>query len=422
MKQASVCSAQHASHAPFGGLNRSRLLAVVALGLAFAGPAAAEGSFDSLTALANGALTGQNVTRPVPGFELLVLQHGQPLYHQAFGQWTAGQLANVDSSSKTMSAALLMSVTETHPATFQLDTKLSSLLPAFDRDDKRDISVRQAFSHTSGLSGSDVGSPILANPNITLQQAASLIAAQPTIAAAGTAFAYGGLSMQAAGAAAEVATGQAFVDLFQARIAGPLQLADTRFVLASDSNPRVAGGLASTARDFGRFMDMLLGQGVDRATGATVLSAASVNTMLTRQTTDQQVIINSPADNSLYGVGVWLDQLGPAGPTVDALAAGARGFHSWIDAASGLVFVFATDSTTFQNVERLSSMMHVAVLSAVPEPSGALLGMAGLGLVLGLRRRRLNLRGCAQRPERNYSSDAKLRRAVSSSGNRRSIT
>jgi hypothetical protein len=174
--------------------------------------------------------------------------------------------------------------------------------------------------------------------------------------------------MQAAGAAAEVATGQDYIDVFADRITTPLEMTNTQFVLASDSNPRVAGGIESTATDFGRFMDMLLNDGVDRATGTRVLTAASVAEMLTRQTSDDQIIVNSPADNNRYGIGVWVDQLVQAGPPVDALAAGARGFHSWIDKNYGLVMTFATEETSFSNVEVLSSMMHLAILQAVAQP------------------------------------------------------
>src|SRR5690606_19508230 len=99
-------------------------------------------------------------------------------------------------------------------------------------------------------------------------------------------FSYGGLSMQVAGAAAEVATGEDYIDLFAERLTTPLGMTNTRFVLASDSNPRVAGGVESTASDFSRFMDMLANDGVDRFTGTRILSSAAVKEMLTRQTND----------------------------------------------------------------------------------------------------------------------------------------
>lgn len=325
--------------------------------------------FTGLTELAEGALLGENVGQAVPGFEIRLLYQGQALYHEVFGDWALNQPANADSSSKTLSGALMMSISETGENGFSLDSYISDYLPEYDKTAYRDITIRQAFSHSSGLPGEDVFSSVLLNPFITLRQAASQISQEPLDnGPPGSKFAYGGLSMQAAGAAAEVATGDNYIELFADRITTPLSMSNTEFVLASESNPRVAGGIESTATDFARFMDMLLNGGVDRVSGVRVLQAESVAEMLTRQTSDSQVIVNSPAENNRYGIGVWLDQLDQAGPTVDALAAGARGFHSWIDVEHELVFTFATELTVFSNVEVLSSMMHRSILKAMSTP------------------------------------------------------
>ena len=325
--------------------------------------------FSSLTALAEGALTGQNVNQPVAGFEIRLLKRGVPLYHQAYGNWSLDRPANADSSSKTMSGALVMSLVDSGESGFSLESRLGDYLLEYDTPEFGDITIRRAFSHTSGITGEDAGSLLLLNPFITLREAARRISETPLAhGPPGSTFAYGGLSMQATGAAAEVATGERYVDLFADRIAGPLGLTNTRFVLASELNPRVAGGIESTATDYARFMDMLLNDGVDRVSGERILSAESVAEMLRRQTIDDQPIANSPVDNNRYGIGVWIDQLGQAGPTVDAVAGGARGFHSWIDESSDLVFTFATDLSTFQNVEVLSSMMHSAILEAIGMP------------------------------------------------------
>jgi CubicO group peptidase (beta-lactamase class C family) len=325
--------------------------------------------FKSLTELAEGALVGENVGQAVPGFEIRLLHQGQVLYHEVFGDWSLDRPANADSSSKTLSGALMMSLAETGESGFSLDSYLSDYLPEYDKPGHQDITIRQAFSHSSGLPGEDVFSVVLLNPFITLRQAAFQISQDPLAnGPPGSKFAYGGLSMQAAGAAAEIATGDSYIELFADRIATPLGMTNTEFVLASDSNPRVAGGIESTATDFARFMDMLLNDGIDRVSGVRVLEADSVVEMLMRQTSDTQVIVNSPADNNRYGIGVWVDQLEQAGPTVDALAAGARGFHSWIDVEHELVFTFATELTVFSNVEVLSSMMHRSILQAIVTP------------------------------------------------------
>lgn len=349
-------------------MHTSRTLTFVATAMVVAGSARVATAYDfsSLTALAEGALEGAHVAQPVAGFEIRLLQRGVPLYHQAFGDWSLDRPANADSSSKTMSGALVMSVVDSGEGGFSLDSRLGDFLSEYDTPEFGAITIRQAFSHTSGINGEDAGSLLLLNPFITLREAARRISEMPLAhGPPGSTFAYGGLSMQATGAALEVATGERYVDLFTERIAGPLQLANTEFVIASDLNPRVAGGIESTASDFSRFMDMLLLGGVDRVTGVRVLSAESVAEMLRRQTTDNQPIANSPVDNNRYGIGVWLDQLGQAGPTVDAIAGGARGFHSWIDQSQDLVFTLATDVTSFQNVEVLSSLMHAAILESV---------------------------------------------------------
>jgi CubicO group peptidase (beta-lactamase class C family) len=341
---------------------------VSALLLTMSAPLAAY-DFTALTELAEGALVGENVGEAVPGFEIRLLHQGNVLYHQTFGDWALNRPANADSSSKTLSGALMMAVAETSESDFSLDSQLSNYLPEYDKPGYRDITIRQAFSHSSGLPGEDVFSAVLLNPFITLRQAAFQISQEPLgNGPPGSKFAYGGLSMQAAGAAAEIATGENYINLFADRIATPLGMTSTKFVLASDSNPRVAGGIESTATDFGRFMDMLLNDGVDRVSGVRVLDAESVAEMLLRQTSDTQVIVNSPAGNNRYGIGVWLDQLDQEGPAVVALAAGARGFHSWIDEEHELVFTFATELTVFSNVEVLSSMMHRSILQAMATP------------------------------------------------------
>lgn len=314
-------------------------------------------------------LLGENVGQPVAGFEIRLLKHGELLYHQAFGAWSLDRPANADSSTKTASGALMMSLVDSGEMGFSLDSRLSDFLTEFDTPKFRDITIRQSFSHSSGIAGEDVGSPILLNPFISLRESARRISLEPLAnGPPGSTFAYGGLSMQAAGAAAEVATGERYIDLFAERIAGPLGMTNTEFVLASDANPRVAGGIESTATDFARLMDMLLNLGVDRTTGTRVLEAESVEEMLRRQTTDDQPISNSPTGNNRYGIGVWLDQLDQAGPAVDAVAGGARGFHSWIDRSAGLVFAFSTDLSSFSNVEVLSSLMHAEILRVVSPP------------------------------------------------------
>lgn len=321
--------------------------------------------FSELTQLAAGALVGQNVQTPVPGFDLLIIRDGRTVYHRSFGNWAIDRVANADSASKTISGALLMTLTDDAgpggPAVVSLDTRLSHFIPDFDGA-MQTATLRQCFAHTAGFGSS----PAVGDPQLTLQQAALEIAAGPLpFGPPGSIFAYGGTSMHAAGAVAEVAAGQPWNTLFAQRLADPLGLVATRYVLSSPDNPRIAGGCESSASEFGRVMEVLRRYGLAPG-GTRLLSASACRELFTRQTPVGIPINNSPLDGSSdYGVGVWLDRRGAGGVLQGALAAGARGFSSWVDFDDGMVGVFATDISSSANVVPLVGLLRDAAERAV---------------------------------------------------------
>lgn len=330
--------------------------------------------FSQVTSLCQQAVAGTNVDTPIPGFDVQIIKDGRIVYHRAFGVWTLNRVANADSATKTLSGAAIVSLLDSSAvpgfsgAPFSLDTTLSDYIPAFSGD-KSGVTIRQSFSHSSGLAA---GPLVLSNPNITLQQAAASIAGTPLDYLPGEAFLYGGASMHAAGAVAELAGGQPWNTLFQQRIAGPLGLSVTRFVLSSPSNPRIAGGCESNATEFGRFMEMLRRGGVHNPViGAPVrvLSQNAVNAMFTRQSPVGVPVLGTPYENiSDYGVGVWLDERDAQGNLIGAIAAGARGFASWIDFDDATVGVFATDQSNSGNAQPLYRMLRAAIQDAVRNP------------------------------------------------------
>lgn len=323
--------------------------------------------FDAVTGLANNALNGVGTDVPVDGFEIRLLVNGQRVYGRSFGAWTLGQTAKIDSTTKTVSGSVIASLLDSSQIPFTLDSKLSRYLPSFNTAEKRDITIRQAFSHSSGLSTDAVS---ISLGNITLQQCAALIGNNTPVefGPPGTKFAYGGVSMQAAGAAAEVAGGDTFVNLLQSRILNPLGMSATHFYTASLTNPRIAGGIESTATDMGVFMEMLRRRG--NHNGQQVLSTSAVGAMLTRQTASDIQIVSSPLDGVAdYGIGIWLDERDASGNLLSAVAAGARGFTAWIDQTQPITGVFATDLTYGQNIRALDRAMRVAAREAVTLPA-----------------------------------------------------
>jgi CubicO group peptidase (beta-lactamase class C family) len=351
----------HSRSKPHGSVRQTLVLLGAA---AFTTHACAQNLYDfsAVTTLAEDALAGRNVGSPVRGFELMLVKEGRTVYQRAFGRWSLNEVGAADSATKTLAGAVIMSLTDSSPNPFSLDTRLAQYIPAFSGQ-KSTITIRQAFSHTSGLEPSNV----VSSTSLSLQQAALVIASNPLEFIPGSTFSYGGSSMHAAGAVAELAGGAPWNTIFAQRLAGPLGLTRTRFVLSSPTNPRIAGGCESNAAEFCRFMEMLRRGG--EIDGVRVLSQAAVSQMFTRQPAPGIPIANTPLEGSSdYGIGIWLDHRHPDGTLEGVQAAGARGFSAWIDFDDGMVGTFATDLTLGQNIRELIDQIRTAAQDAIRNP------------------------------------------------------
>lgn len=328
-----------------------------------AGTALAQGGFNftGVTQVANGMINGTNVQTPVPGFELLLMRDGQVVYHRAFGRYTLNAVSNCDSATKGLSAGVMTAVMDNAPTALTLDSTLGSFFSGLAAD-KSSITIRQTFCHVAGLSESTTG---VSSNTLTLQQAADLILSRPLQHAAGSAFSYGGADMHVGGAVAELAAQQPWNAVFAQRVAQPLGMTQTRYVLSSPKNPRIAGGAESNAAEFSRYMEMLRRGGVWN--NQRVLSREGVAAIFTRQTPLDVPVINSPilSGNADYGFGMWLDQRDATGELVGAITAGARGFSAWIDFDDRMVGVFATDLTSSGNVQPALYLVRNAAQAAV---------------------------------------------------------
>jgi CubicO group peptidase (beta-lactamase class C family) len=220
------------------------------------------------------------------------------------------------------------------------------------------MTVRQMFSHTSGLPGqySYTGIPgsddILSNRKITLAESVDMIAEVELMADPGTQFVYGGLSMQVAGRIAEIASEKEWVELFEEKVAGPLEMTETDYNgLGQTQNPRIAGSIQTSAHQYARFLEMVLAGGVYE--GTEILTQASIDEMLKDQTQGLP-IVDSPwqtyerpppvADEVRYGIGCWREVIYETGKIREASSQGAFGFSPWIDVDRNLAGVLAVRS------------------------------------------------------------------------------
>jgi len=287
------------------------------------------------------ALVGQDAMTQLAlsGLVLRVDQHGQTLFSQSFGSHGPTTTMPIASATKTLSAAVLMSLVD--QGLLQLDDPVGLYLPEFATGQLSAITLRHCFTHTAGLPVID---PSTTNSSITLRQAATQISQLPLLFPPGTKFQYGNVSMQIAGAACEVVSGLSWSQLFSQRIAGPLGMTSTDyFAFATSANPRIADGAQSNALDYASFVEMLRNGG--SFNGTQILSSAAIEVMLTDQTSHLPIVATAHPLHKPTGIGVWIEREDALGRTTLVSMPGAFGFYAWLDRARDTTGVWL--ATTF---------------------------------------------------------------------------
>lgn len=282
------------------------------------------------------------------GASLWVSHNGVPVLTGHYGSYNGNTRVAIASASKWVSALVLGRLVER--GTLRWDSTVGEWWPSAAAD-KRGITLAQLFSHTSGLPGDESG--CIANALTTLQACAAQILGGPMIAAPGTVFAYGGLSMQVAGAMAERASGRDWNALFAQELTQPLGLTQTDFGFTSTSpglvtvpNPRIAGGVRSTLEDYRRLMAVWQADGLVRegpTAGQQYLQASTIRAMqIDRSVGAVRVDVPSTVAGTPfgYGMGYWILPTGRAGNPHLESSPGAFGFQGWVDGTAGIAGVF----------------------------------------------------------------------------------
>jgi CubicO group peptidase (beta-lactamase class C family) len=272
----------------------------------------------------------------LPGAALLVVKDGKVAYEKYFGANTPQTVVPIASSSKWLSAAVIMTLVD--EGKIDLDAPVSRYLPQFTGD-KAGMTIRQMFSHSSGL----VDFPGAWDYGISMGDYADRVAREGVMAGLpGTGVRYASASMQVVGAIAEKITGKSWNALFLERIGQPCEMASTTYALRPENrNPLLAGGARSSLRDYGRFLEMIAGKGVYK--GRRVLSEQAIREMQKDQTGGLPLLRASNdrmGRASHYGLGEWLDVQAPDGRTIQVSSPGAFGFRPWLNLDRNLYGVF----------------------------------------------------------------------------------
>ncbi len=185
-------------------------------------------------------------------FIVLVARHGVVIIHEPFGQWTWGQLTR---NSPTEMASLTKLITGLMFAQFvdqgliEIDDPVGKYLSDFPVSGDKAITLRQCFTHTTGLFGHEEWGG-LHNPWLENVISNGLEYLEP-----GKVHNYNGMGYDLAGKVMEIVGGKSIFRLMRENLFDPLELKNTS--LEED----LGFSCFSTAGNFARFGQLLLNKG-----------------------------------------------------------------------------------------------------------------------------------------------------------------
>ncbi|MGY2131737.1 serine hydrolase domain-containing protein [Hymenobacter sp. HD11105] len=384
----------------------------------------------------------------VPGTIALVMRDGKVVYRKAFGMddmaaktpLRPDAIMRIASQTKAIASVGLMLLYD--EGKFQLDDPISKYLPAFanpkvlatfnEKDStyttvpaKSEITIRQLFTHTSGISYPVIGSKEakaiyakagipsgIGTPGGNLAKSMDALGPLPLMHQPGERFTYG-LSIDVLGRLIEVLSGQSLDQYLRTRLFEPLGMRDTYFYLPAAKQARLAklytenadkktvpmpaqggmtpdypkaagtyfsggAGLSSTVDDYAAFLQMVLNGGTYN--GRRLLKPATVALITQNQMGEVS------QGNNKFGLGFSITTAEGAaarqpGPSEGSYEwGGIFGTTYWVDPKQKLVAMIYTQKYPSGTARDLADKFKAAVYqsltqtqksSAVSVPAGA---------------------------------------------------
>ncbi len=348
------------------------------------------------------------------GVTAIIVRDGKVVYHKAFGYFNADKktpmqkdnIFRIASMSKPIISTGVMILYE--EGKFLLDDPVSKYIPEFKNPQvldkynaadttyttkpaKREITVRDLLSQTSGIGYAQIGSPQataiyyknginggIGTPYSTLKEIIPRLAKLPLFNNPGEAYLYG-LNTDVLGYFIEVVSGMPLDKFLQQRLFGPLGMKDTYFFLPESKQSRLVplylqdgnsiriqdsiiplngtfwrdfpktksgsyfsggAGLSSTAYDYALFSTMMMYGG--SLGGIRILSPHTVRLMTSNQIGN--LTMWDPESPSRFGLGFGISM--EKSESISPVRAGTFEWggmfasHFWIDPKSKVVAVF----------------------------------------------------------------------------------
>ncbi len=273
-------------------------------------------------------------------FSVLVYKDGKNIYEKYVGDFNAKTQAPIASSSKWLTAALVMVLVD--EGKINLDDKISKYLPLFNKFSKGYITIKQCLSHLTGIESEPISLVDLlkANKYNSLDEEVESFATKKEILAnPGIEFRYSDIGFKIAGRIIELVTKRGFEQAMQEKILRPLQMRSTSFSSLNKVNP--SGGAVSTANDYMNFLSMILNKGIYN--GKRILSEQSIALMQTSQTTIPMIkYAPKVAEGYNYGLGEWILETDEKG--ISTVVSSSSLFGTWplIDKCRGYAVIIFT--------------------------------------------------------------------------------
>jgi CubicO group peptidase (beta-lactamase class C family) len=231
------------------------------------------------------------------------------VYKRELGEFDAKTAAPIASSSKWLTAALVMMFVD--EGKISLEDKVSKYIPDFELYGKNFITIRNCLSHYTGIKVETGLKAMLAKKKFsTLREEAESYAKNEIQANAGEEFRYSTVGMNIAGAILEIITKKKFEMLIKQKLFNPLAMRKSSFSTLDGSPANPSGGAVSTAEEYMHFLQMLLNNG--KYNGVQVLSEKSITEMRKMHTVPEQIkYAPKAAEGFGYALGSWVLEEGP---------------------------------------------------------------------------------------------------------------
>lgn len=297
----------------------------------------------------------------------MIYKDGKVIYQKTIGEFKPNTQAPIASCSKWLTAAIVMRFVD--EGKLNLDDKVSTYLPIFEKYGKKYITIRHCLSHQTGIQQekNNLLKLLTRKKFETLEEEVNDFASAKEIDFnAGSGFHYGNIGLNIAARVLEVITRRSFEQIAQEKLFRPLMMRQTTFRNDQGGAPNPSGGAQSSAGDYMNFLSMILNKGMFN--GNRILSEVAIAEMQKEQISlDKIKYAPAAAEGYTYGLGEWIMAKNSAGVTTVVSSPGLFGTWPMVDNCRGYALIIFVKNFLGEQKKNLYEQMIASVNSQMPQ-------------------------------------------------------